>query len=143
MENLIHLVYASKATTQFDKHAIVDLLAAARVKNQSLNITGMLAYCDGSFFQVLEGEEQTVTDLFARICQDQRHASTVTIVKEPIAARQFKNWSMGYSELLRSELAQFENMNDLFVGKTCLDELDEGRTKLLLEAFEQGRWRLS
>jgi Sensors of blue-light using FAD len=141
VDNLVHLVYASRATVEFSDDMILELLALARAKNKSLGITGMLVYSESSFFQVLEGEQQAVLDLFARIKRDERHAGTVTIIHEPIAVRGFKNWSMGYSSLPRSELGRIEGMNDFFVGQTCLTDVDEGRAKLLLESFAQGRWR--
>ena len=140
-ENLIHLIYASKETVAFDNDMIVELLALARARNKSLGITGMLVYCEGSFLQVLEGDEQAVLDLYTHIEGDERHAQAVKIIQESIATRGFRDWSMGYAALPRSELGKIEGMNDFFAGQTCLADVDEGRAKLLLESFSRGRWR--
>jgi hypothetical protein len=143
MGNLFHLVYASRDSVGFSEDMIIELLSLARENNKSLGITGTLVHCEGSFFQVLEGEEQTVLDLFARIERDRRHKGAVKIIHEPIAARAFKNWSMGYSGLSRTELQRIEGMNDFFAGQACLADVDEGRAKLLLKSFSEGRWRLA
>lgn len=126
----------------FDLAAVQDLLAVAKSRNKDLGITGMLLYADGSFFQVLEGDEQVVDKLFARISQDDRHDHIVTIINEPIGERDFENWSMGYATSTSSELNKIDGMNDFFGKRTCLTDVDAGRAKLLLSAFAEGRWRL-
>lgn len=140
MANLIHVIYASKESVRFDSAMISKLLETSRKNNQASDITGMLAYCEGSFFQVLEGEEKAVEKLFAKIALDDRHEKTVIVIKEPIEERSFENWSMGYASLSKSEASQIEGMNDFFVGGSCLTELDQGRARTLLEAYAEGRW---
>lgn len=143
MSNLMHLIYASRGARPLSKGEIVALLRHARGKNSGLNITGMLLYDEGSFLQVLEGEEAVVNDLFAQIAGDDRHDSIVTIINEAIPHRQFADWSMGYAELSRSELGQIDGMNDFFEGRRCLADIDSGRAKKILDAFAKGRWRLT
>ena len=43
------------------------ILSAARTNNSKKDISGMLVYHAGSFLQVLEGPEDTVTELFGKI----------------------------------------------------------------------------
>lgn len=142
MSDLIHLIYASKATIDFSEDDIVYLLAKARKNNNSLNVTGMLLFDKGSFLQILEGEEKVVNKLFTEISKDKRHGNIVKIITEAISRRHFNDWSMGYARISRSELEKIEGMNDFFKGSTCLADIDKGRAKKILTAFADGRWRL-
>jgi hypothetical protein len=142
MSSLIHTIYASRAVTDFSKDDIVNLLSKARKKNASLGITGMLLYDNGSFFQILEGEEAVVDQLFSEIADDKRHHQIAKIISEAIPTRQFSDWSMGYAAISSNELKTIEGMNDFFTKQNCLAKIDAGRAKKLLKAFAQGRWRL-
>lgn len=142
MSSLIHTIYASRAVTDFSKDDIVNLLSKARKKNASLGITGMLLYDNGSFFQILEGEEAVVDQLFSEIADDKRHHQVAKIISEAIPIRKFSDWSMGYAAISSNELKTIEGMNDFFTKQNCLAKIDAGRAKKLLKAFAQGRWRL-
>jgi hypothetical protein len=143
MSELYHLIYASKATREFSKQDILDLLAKAREYNHDLNVHGMLLYDAGSFFQILEGEKDVLLDLFERISKDTRHTDIVRIIFEAIPSMSFPDWSMGYAEATRNELQEIDGMNDFFSGQTCLADIDSGRARKLLNAFAAGRWRLT
>jgi len=142
VESLIHLIYASAATSPFDRAGLDRLLATARRVNSELGVTGMLLYLDGSFFQVLEGDETTVEQLYKHIAKDRRHARITKIINEPIAERAFAEWTMGYGDVSVGELSSIDGLNDFFRGGSCLHELDNGRTRKLLNAFAKGRWRV-
>ena len=143
MDNLVHLIYASRASRDFSKEELLQLLAKVRSKNDSLDVTGMLLYENGDFLQVLEGEEEVIESLYRLIACDSRHMKVVKIAAEAIAERQFEDWSMGYASLSRKELNRIDGLNDFFDSKSCLLDLDSGRAKKILTAFEKGRWRLS
>ncbi|ABM04792.1 BLUF domain protein [Psychromonas ingrahamii 37] len=142
MTELIHLIYASKASIDFSKDEIVVLLEKARNTNKFLDVTGMLLSDSGGFLQVLEGEEKTVNQLFSVISGDGRHNNVVKIISEAIPERQFDDWTMGEASISRQELVEIEGMNDFFTGNTCLVNINVGRAKKILDAFAQGRWRL-
>lgn len=58
MQNPIYrIVYVSSAVKPFDKAELLDLMRKACGKNQLLGLTGMLLHKDGSFIQLLEGEQ--------------------------------------------------------------------------------------
>lgn len=143
MKSLIHIMYASIANIQFDNAKIIELLTQARKKNSRLNVTGMLLYCDNSFFQVIEGEEHVIQELFDSIEHDNRHKNVTKIVEEPIPSRSFANWTMGFTNPTREELSTVEGMNDFFNNEACLVNIKPGRAKKILHAFADGRWRLS
>ncbi|MGE3569090.1 MAG: BLUF domain-containing protein [Gammaproteobacteria bacterium] len=138
---LIHCIYCSAANDELDETTRRELLQRSRARNARLGVTGMLLYVDGAFFQVLEGETEAVDDLFLHIAGDPRHSNVTEIIREPIIARQFPDWSMGYAEPSRAEIIATPGLNDFFQDGRCLRDLDDGRAKKLLRAFASGRWR--
>ncbi len=142
MSNLIHLIYNSAAVGDFTDHDLQVLLGKARDKNASLDITGMLLYVDGCFFQTLEGPEDAVDALAATIQKDPRHTRMTTIIREPIAKRAFSEWTMGFTHMSAGDVAEIDGLNDFFGSGRVLTDIDSGRAKKLLLAFKQGRWRV-
>ena len=138
---LITCVYSSAAAEGLSQEGLTQILAEARENNAQQQISGMLLYDEASFFQVLEGEEAQVEQLFELISQDPRHRQIVKLVQQPIETRSFSDWSMGIARLSRDELRSIPGLNDFFLGGQSFRELDEGRAKQLLAAFKQGRWR--
>lgn len=141
MAPLIHLIYTSVAKRAFSSTELEALLEKSRTANERANLTGMLLYSEGNFFQVVEGSREEIDKLHARLVADSRHAQLTVIVKEPIAKRSFGSWSMGFSSATPEELARIPGFNDFFQAGSCLQNLDHGRAKKLLEAFAKGRWR--
>lgn len=140
MNHLTHCIYSSAACERFDAAALRELLDDSRVRNERAGITGMLLYADGSFFQVIEGPAEAVSELFARIVADRRHEHVTRIIEEPIPRRSFGDWSMGFPTE-GEDLAQMPGFNDFFGSAGCLARLDAGRARKLLAAFGAGRWR--
>lgn len=96
---LIQLIYSSAAVKPLSEVELSRILLAARRNNSALGISGMLVYHDGSFLQVLEGEEKGVETLFERIGKDARHCRVMTLLRRSIDAPQFKDWSMGFLDI--------------------------------------------
>ena len=69
---------------------------SSRRNNETADITGALLATDDCFAQVLEGEQETVEETYARITRDRRHVDIVLLLKEPVAERQFHKWSMAF-----------------------------------------------
>lgn len=138
---LIHCIYASSATPDFQPRDIPRLLEQARARNSLAGITGMLLFIEGSFFQVLEGEASAVDAVYASISADPRHRHITQIIREPIARRSFGEWSMGFATLDRREVMGHLGENDFFTSASCLERVDAGRARKLLVAFGSGRWR--
>jgi hypothetical protein len=142
--NLVHCVYCSASTrTPLSSAELESLLAECRRSNSKAEITGILLYQSGSFFQVLEGEQPTVEALFDKISLDKRHHQTKKIIFEPIDARSFAAWTMGFPKITSKELATIPGLNDFFHHGTSYVELGEGRAKSLLAAFKERKWRAS
>ena len=141
MSSLIHLIYSSAASYEFSGEELIKLLEKARAHNGSIDVTGMLLYTEGSFFQILEGEPNVVDQLFAKITQDPRHRQVVTIMREPIPKRSFGEWTMGYTKVTPLDVGEIVGLNDFFMQASCFGQVDQGRAKKLLAAFKEGRWR--
>lgn len=96
---MFHLVYTSTAAKLFSDEELVDMLHRYRGKNARLGITGLLLYRSGSFMQALEGDEDTVRDLYDTICADPLHHHVTKILTISVPERQFPDWSMGFENL--------------------------------------------
>jgi len=106
-------------------------------------LTGMLLYAeaDRSFFQVLEGAPEPIERLLQKLRLDERHGHLTVIIREPIADRSFKEWTMGFASVTPESLNEIPGLNDFFQNGSCFTDLDTGRAKKLLAAFAEGRWR--
>lgn len=140
MGDIYQLVYASRALQPFSDDELTALLSSIRPKNQARAVTGMLLYDDLAFLQILEGQKGELATLFELIQKDPRHHHIVTILEKPISQRQFGDWSMGFERVNKTKLASLEGLNDFYSDKTCLADVDAGRAKKILQAFQQGRW---
>ncbi len=139
---LIHIMYASVAAPDFREHQIPDLLRTARAANAEQDLTGILLYIGGAFFQVLEGKEALVDSVFDRIKRDTRHAKVTLIVREPILERDFSGWTMGFSTVDPVHAGKLLGENDFFNEASCMTRLDSGRAKTLLAGLAKHRWQL-
>ena len=93
---LYRVVYVSSAqryTASEDLNAILDV---SRQNNASRDITGLLLFHDGSYFQVLEGPRGAVEERLRVIGADKRHTGMITVLSEPVTMRGFPEWSMGF-----------------------------------------------
>lgn len=138
---LSRLIYSSDAVAGIKAPDLKRILEKARVNNAKLSITGMLLHTAGSFFQVLEGEESALLELFAVISSDPRHTRVTKIIQEPIPRRDFGDWTMAFSDVDPDELDDIVGSNDFFQEGESFSSLKPGRAKKLLAAFAKGRWR--
>ncbi|BCE02990.1 BLUF domain-containing protein [Marinicellulosiphila megalodicopiae] len=140
---LIHLIYCSAITAdELSKQELDVILDQSRINNDQAEITGMLLYDSGSFFQVLEGDQKMVEAVYEKIVKDTRHQNVTKLIMEPIEERAFGHWSMGYPRVTKKELTEIEGLNDFFVSGKSFMQLEQGRAKTLLNAFQQGKWRV-
>ena len=93
------LVYASAGTQKWSRTEVESMLAGFRENNASLDVTGLLLYNEGSFIQVLEGDESVVLDLYHKIERDERHHLVTVMLEMPTEQRSFPDWSMGFRVL--------------------------------------------
>lgn len=112
--HLVSLVYTSTAVSPLHAVELDELLEQARRFNDENAISGILLYREGRFIQVLEGPDDQVHDLMARIEADPRHEQVRILLTEPIDRRRFAEWTMGYQALSARESADRAGFRDSF-----------------------------
>ena len=94
---LIRLIYASESTQALTPASVQTLVEHARLANSRRQLTGVLAFDHRAFLQCLEGERETVSDVFCRIAADTRHRRVVLLELQPVDERLFGDWDMGFA----------------------------------------------
>jgi hypothetical protein len=89
------LLYVSNTSRDVAPAELDAILAVSRTNNAALDVTGLLLFIDGGFLQILEGEERTIRELYARIAADRRHWET-RLMLDRESPRAFTGWSMGF-----------------------------------------------
>ena len=94
--DLYQLVYISRITSigLSGASTLNDIAEIAIKNNKADNVTGILCYGNGYFFQYVEGSEQALTNLKNRILMDDRHKDMHTLAFSAIAKRRFTGWSL-------------------------------------------------
>lgn len=73
------------------------ILRVAHDRNPSAGVTGALIFTGTHFAQLIEGEGTQVTRLMTSIANDHRHTLVKIVMREPLIARRFPDWSMAYN----------------------------------------------
>jgi hypothetical protein len=102
---LYQLAYASQAAKPMTVTELEKILVDARAGNLTRNVTGVLLYIDGVFFQLLEGEKDVVLRLLDSITKDTRHGSLKVICENEAAERAFGGWSMAYVDATPDQMS--------------------------------------
>jgi hypothetical protein len=116
---LYSLVYASFATKVLDDADLDALLRRAREHNGARGISGLLLYRRGRFVQFLEGPEDEVRALYAKIRTDPRHVSPRILNEGRPDHRQFADWTMGYEPVREADVPPPPGFRSTF------DDLDD------------------
>ncbi len=136
------LAYTSVAAHAMTHGELFDLLDQARENNHVREVTGMLLYMDGCFFQVLEGEEGVLDKLYEKISQDTRHHNVLKIIREPLEVRGFNAWTMGYQHVTREEMTAITGLTDFLDREDSgFETMETTRARKLIEYFREGRWQ--
>lgn len=98
-QGLVSLVYVSSAVREFEPTELIEILRKSRDNNEQRGVTGMLLYKDGNFMQVLEGPDQSLSELLSSIEKDPRHRGMIVLIRQAIQERQFAKWSMAFKDL--------------------------------------------
>ncbi|HEY0792096.1 MAG TPA: BLUF domain-containing protein [Chthoniobacterales bacterium] len=110
---MFFLVYVSSAVNLFSKGELLKLLDISRCNNAKLGVTGMLLYKNGNFMQLIEGPEQAVRTLHAKIAIDSRHRGLITLLQGHQENREFEHWSMGFQSLDSEEVGPHPGYSDI------------------------------
>ncbi len=94
VDTLSRLIYASRAQRLFSMHEFMDILRKSQEKNLQNGLTGVLAYGDGYFMQIIEGDRRLVSQTYSRIVNDDRHCDIELLDFSGCTERYFAAWSM-------------------------------------------------
>ena len=87
--------YVSTFAQNMSDEEIEALASQAAKKNAENDITGVLMAQSGIFFQIIEGPEENIDDLFKSIMRDPRHEKVTTLgIQVGDLKRLFPNWGM-------------------------------------------------
>lgn len=97
--SLISLLYISTSTLTADDaaHEVVRIVTTSRAFNATVDITGALLFTGTHFAQILEGGEDAVDALLAKLHDDPRHRDILVVQRGPVAMRRCSSWNMAYS----------------------------------------------
>jgi len=106
------ICYISNAPTLLDESELHNLFDYTVEANLKKNITGILTYKDGTFLQLLEGNNHEISTLFEKICKDNRHNNITKMIDRPIDYSIFQEYRTGFTSVFRDN--QIEDLN-LFI----------------------------
>lgn len=92
---MYRMIYASSATVDVTSAVLNAIAEASQRNNAKEGITGLLLYGDRSFFQVLEGDDDVIYKMKAKIWDDPRHEGISILREAKIDTPSFPEWSMG------------------------------------------------
>jgi class 3 adenylate cyclase len=134
------LTYISKNSQPLTKNEVDDIAKVSQTNNSREGITGVLLFCGGIFFQILEGEDDCIDRLYQKITIDDRHCEILCLKSElNVSDRRFPDWSM--------EVIVLDENNDILLQpiKILLQTLAESHSILahytqtgVLEAIANG-----
>lgn len=137
--NLLQIIYASASDVKMKADELSEILNSARENNAKADISGMLVYHSGSFLQVLEGPEEDVSNLFAKIEKDPRHGAINVLFRDTVPEKEFEDWSMGYVDA-SGEASSVDGYVD-YMRELEQMTLDGTRGRRVLKMFQDGSWR--
>jgi hypothetical protein len=91
---LLRILYFSTAHADLTAAEVDAIVSHSVQANAARDVTGALAFNGRNFCQLLEGDEQVVRDLIAKISTDKRHSGFKVIDEKLVQDRAFPGWAM-------------------------------------------------
>ena len=134
---MYYLIYMSTASRPMTYDDLSDLLNDARLHNKRSGITGMLLYQQDTFMQMLEGEEDNVRSLYAKLLQDKRHKALHIVHEGHTDRRIFDDWSMGFVNM--DKAGEYPEYEKYIESQLVLDAFKDGEQDVyqLIRGFSQ------
>ena len=126
------ICYLSKQVEVLKDSELEDLFKYILEMNPTLNITGALLHNNDFFLQVLEGNKETIEELFAKIRKDKRHKNILMILNQKIENRIFQNYEANFS--IMKTKADIERLNT-YLSLYAFENKYPENLKTLIEPF--------
>ncbi len=130
---LATFVYCSRAAEGVDDAEVGRIIEWSQRRNTSRDITGVLVFGSGVFFQWIEGPPVEVEKLIASLHGDSRHHDVVALDRSVEKRdRLYPDWQMervGAEDIravLQDALESSENKNNIAALQRILQHLDSG-----------------
>jgi hypothetical protein len=127
---LYQMIYSSQAVQPMTLAALEQILVDARTGNERRNVTGVLIYVDGVFFQILEGEQDELVSLMASIASDARHTALKVFYEAEITQRTFADWRMAYLDCTPAQMAVWAGLPGTTSIDTVLGDLERDPNRI-------------
>ena len=101
------IVYISTAAPDLGRDDVSQVLDASARNNPGCGITGFLVYNGQNFLQLIEGPEESLSNLMAELARDPRHSGIVRLEDHAIGQRACSDWVMK-SLVLTDDIARRE-----------------------------------
>lgn len=128
---LYHFVYCSRAVDGLDDAEVGRIVELAQRHNATRDITGVLVFGSGVFFQWIEGPREHIEKLIANLHSDPRHYDIVSLSQsEEARERLYPNWDMervgaeDIREVLQDALETADDQNNVAALNRILEHLD-------------------
>ena len=108
-----YLAYVSRQSHVITDKGLKVLLSESRINNSATAVTGILIYFRGNFIQYIEGEEETIDQLYKKIVEDKRHQDVTELDSGFNKARALYDWSMAFKKLQKDEASVILGYKDL------------------------------
>lgn len=134
LSGVYRLVYVSVASALFKPDDLQKIGKAATLQNAKLDITGILVMDDGRILQILEGEQKSVSNLFAKISKDPRHENVQLVAGSLQDSRYLSCWSAigGRGASAPEGLAgDFKKLYDRLRSRDVLEDVTPDEVDLL------------
>jgi FOG: EAL domain len=96
---LTTIIYRSHLCHDIPVKALGDMVVKANIKNSVANVTGILLFNGTHFFQLLEGPDENVKQIYQDIAQDPRHYNLVELLCDHGPTRRFGKSGMELFDL--------------------------------------------
>jgi hypothetical protein len=139
-------VYCSRAAEGVDDAEVDRIIEFSQRRNVTRDITGVLVFGSGVFFQWIEGPPAEVESLVASLHGDARHYDIVALDRSvEKRARLYPNWEMervGADDIravLQEALESAEDENNIAALRRILQHLDSGPLDALHPSVTRGK----
>lgn len=75
---------------------VARIVKASVIANLRHGLTGALMFTGVHFAQIVEGRDDDIEVLVARLDRDPRHDNLIVVDRSPLVRRRFADWSMAY-----------------------------------------------
>lgn len=129
---IFRLTYLSKPVRRFTHADLDDIESKSVGANNERDVTGLLIVHDDRILQMIEGREEAVRELYAKIEADSRHTITKLVSAAEDEERFLMTWNMVVRDMTRISPDLSEQYEKIY------DEMlrTEGQTEITIDHIE-------